>query len=285
MDTNADPHRAARHGTAVWLRYSLIAVLFEKIIQHCIVTLAFSFNWAGIRSTVAVPPSVLLVLGAIVAGLFGLSLWGIVTQRRWAINLVIALAIFDIIGEFVAQGTLSIVVTVSFLVAIVLLVLALLYRRHEPGMITMAHKQLRPPDASIIKALYTVGLGRLIGRMILLLTTTGRKSGLPRVTPLQYEEIDGAWYVASAHGTTADWFRNILANRHVQVRVKACHVHGLAEPITNPRQIADFLELRLQRHPTMIRAILRSEGLPAHPSRADLEAYARKLAMVIIRPG
>jgi hypothetical protein len=32
----------------------------------------------------------------------------------------------------------------------------------------------------------------------------------------------------------------------------------------------------------MICAILRSEGLPAQPSRANLEAYARKLAMVII---
>ena len=114
----------------------------------------------------------------------------------------------------------------------------------------MAHRQIRPPDARIIKALYALGLGRLIGRMILLLTTTGRKSGLQRVTPLQYEEIDGAWYVASAKGTKADWFQNILANRHVQVRVKARHVHGSAEPITDPTRIADFLSLRLQRHPT-----------------------------------
>ena len=45
---------------------------------------------------------------------------------------------------------------------------------------------------------------QLIGRMILLLTSTGRKSGLPRVTPLQYEEIDGAWYVASAKGARAE---------------------------------------------------------------------------------
>ena len=148
----------------------------------------------------------------------------------------------------------------------------------------ITHKQLRPPDARIIKALYAIGLGRLIGRMILLLTTTGRKSGLPRVTPLQYEEIDGAWYVASAKGTKADWFQNILADRHVQVQVKARHVHGSAEPIIDPTRIADFLSLRLQRHPTMIGAILRSEGFPAHPSRADLEAYARRLAMVIIRP-
>ena len=148
----------------------------------------------------------------------------------------------------------------------------------------IAHKQLHPPDTRIIKALYALGLGRLIGQIVLLLTTIGRKSGLPRVTPLQYEEVDGAWYVASAKGTKADWFQNILANRHVQVRVKAYHIHGLAEPITDPRQIADFLEFRLQRHPKMIGAILRSEGLPAQLSRADLEAYAQKLAIVIIRP-
>ena len=141
MDINTGHRRAARHGTSIWLKYILIAVVFEKVIQHCIVTLAFFFDWAGIRSTVTVSPGVLLVLGAIVAGLFGLSLWGIITQRRWAINLVLALAIFDVIGEFVAQGTLSIEVTVSFLVAILLLVLALLYRRHEPDTMFPASEQ------------------------------------------------------------------------------------------------------------------------------------------------
>jgi hypothetical protein len=128
MDASLDPRKLARYGTMGWLTYVLVAVVFEKIIQHSVVTLAMFFNWGDIRSTVAVSPNVLLVLGAIVAVLFSLSLWGIVTHRRWALNLVIVLAIFDIIGEFVAQGTLSIVVTVSFLVAILLLVLALLHR-------------------------------------------------------------------------------------------------------------------------------------------------------------
>jgi hypothetical protein len=68
--------------------------------------------------------------------------------------------------------------------------------------------------------------------------------------------------MASAKGAKADWFQNILANRHVQIRVKACQVHGLAEPFTDPCRIVAFLELRLQRHPTMIGAILRLEGLP-----------------------
>ncbi len=124
----------------------------------------------------------------------------------------------------------------------------------------------------------------LIGRLILLLTTTGRKTGLPRVTPLQYEQVEGVFYVGSARGTKADWFRNIVADGRVKVRFGTREFEALAEPVTDPCRIADFLELRLTRHPRMIGAILRSEGLPAEPSRADLEAYALQSAMVIIRP-
>ena len=91
-------------------------------------------------------------------------------------------------------------------------------------------------------------------------------------------------YVASARGTQADWFRNILVNPRVHVRVKSRQFQGVAEPITDLMQIADFIELRLRRHPRMIGAILKSEGLLAAPSRAQLEDYARNLAMVIIRP-
>ena len=140
------------------------------------------------------------------------------------------------------------------------------------------------PPNNVMKILYAIGLGPLVGRLVLLLTTTGRKTGLPRVTPLQYEEIDGAIYLGSSRGQKADWFRNILADPHVEVRVKSRRFHGLAETVTDPSRIADFLELRLRRHPKMIGAILQHEGLPARPERAQLEAYAAKLAMVVIRP-
>src|SRR3989304_6095912 len=98
---------------------------------------------------------------------------------------------------------------------------------------------------------YALGLGPVIGRLVLLLTTTGRRTGRPRVTPLQYEELDGVFYVASARGGQADWFRNILANPRAGVRVKPRRFYGQAEPITDPARVADFLELRLARHPRM----------------------------------
>jgi hypothetical protein len=113
-----------------WVYYVLIFLIVEKIIQHIVVTLAFYFNWADIASTVVVSPAILMILGVPVTLLFALSLWGMIHKRDWAINLVIFLALFDIIGEFVAQGTLGILITVSFLVATLLLTLALMARKH-----------------------------------------------------------------------------------------------------------------------------------------------------------
>lgn len=132
--------------------------------------------------------------------------------------------------------------------------------------------------------LYALGLGPIYGRMVMLLTTIGRVSGKERVTPLQYEEIDGVIYIASARGVKADWYRNILANPHVTVRIKGRQFAGLAEPTTDPKPIADFLEIRLQRHPRMIGMLLRREGLAKNPSRCELEDFAANKAMVIIRP-
>jgi len=134
------------------------------------------------------------------------------------------------------------------------------------------------------RALYAVGLGPLLGRVILLLTTTGRRSGRPRVTPLQYEEVDGVLYVAAARGRQADWYRNLLANPHVRVQVKERCFNGLAEPVTEPQRIADFLELRLQRHPRMLGAMMKLHALPPRPTRQQLEELGTRITVVKIRP-
>jgi deazaflavin-dependent oxidoreductase (nitroreductase family) len=119
--------------------------------------------------------------------------------------------------------------------------------------------------------------------MVLLLTTIGRKSGQPRVTPLQYEEEQGVIYVASARGPHADWFRNIQANPRVKVQIADRVFEGLAEPIVDPARSADFLLLRLKRHPIMMRAMLALEG-QWRCRRADLEHLAAHKALVAIRP-
>jgi deazaflavin-dependent oxidoreductase (nitroreductase family) len=122
-------------------------------------------------------------------------------------------------------------------------------------------------------------------RIVLLLTTTGRKSGLPRVTPLQFEKIDGAYYLASARGAEADWFRNILANPNVQVQIGDWHFEAVAEVVIDPRRIADFIELRLRRHPVMLRLIMHLfDGLPLRFTHEDLDALSKNKAIVILHP-
>jgi deazaflavin-dependent oxidoreductase (nitroreductase family) len=120
-------------------------------------------------------------------------------------------------------------------------------------------------------------------RTVLLLTTTGRKSELPRVTPLQYEEINGAYMAASARGAQADWFQNIQANPRVQVRVKGDVFQGTAELVCDPLRIADFFETRLKRHPLMVGLLMRLEGLPLRFNRLDLERFAAGKAIAILR--
>ena len=118
-----------QHSSGAWLRYVLLVLVVEKIVQHGVVTLAFIFNWGDIRSTVAVNPDLLMMLGGLAAILFGFAFWGLLKHNAGAIGLLIWLALFDIVGEFAAQGTIGIVLNVSFLVAVILLVLGLLYRQ------------------------------------------------------------------------------------------------------------------------------------------------------------
>jgi deazaflavin-dependent oxidoreductase (nitroreductase family) len=135
------------------------------------------------------------------------------------------------------------------------------------------------------RVLYALGLGPLIGRIILLLTTTGRKSGLKRVTPLQYEKIGGDYYLGAARGTHADWVQNILANPQVDIRVGARHLCGMAEVVTDPSKFADFLEVRLERHPHMLGLMMEKvHHLPRHPAHEQLEELAREEALVIVHP-
>jgi deazaflavin-dependent oxidoreductase (nitroreductase family) len=130
---------------------------------------------------------------------------------------------------------------------------------------------------------YRSGIGPT--RIVLLLTTIGRKTGQPRVTPLQFEQLDDVIYIASARGRESDWFKNIQANPIVHIQMQQREFEATAEPVTNPLRIADFLEMRLKRHPVMVRLIMHLfDGLPLRYTRADLERISSKKAMVILHP-
>ncbi len=132
--------------------------------------------------------------------------------------------------------------------------------------------------------LYRFGFGQKVGPPILILTTTGRKSGLPRQTPLQYELIDGVYYAGSMRGDRADWYRNLIANPQVVVQVNERTFPALAEGIEDTEEVLAFLKFRLQRSPRMIAAIMRADGLKDAADDAQLRSYAKGTTVVALHP-
>lgn len=131
---------------------------------------------------------------------------------------------------------------------------------------------------------YRIGLGPLLGSKILLLTTLGRKSGLPRTTPLQYERIGEDYYVGSMRGAKADWYQNLVADPRLQLRVGRKMINAIAEPIDDADKVFDFISYRLAKNPRIIGAILRLDGLSNNLDEQELRHYCRDLTIVAIKP-
>ena len=97
-----------------------------------VVSYSLYADFGGIRGSVAVDYRILMISGFIVGILFLVNIPYLYQQRRFSFGLLFALALFDFIGEFVAQGTLFIDITVSFIVASAILVVLLVYRKQLP---------------------------------------------------------------------------------------------------------------------------------------------------------
>ncbi|NTW02071.1 MAG: nitroreductase family deazaflavin-dependent oxidoreductase [Oscillochloris sp.] len=107
--------------------------------------------------------------------------------------------------------------------------------------------------------LWRIGLGpslsltpKLTGRY-LMLAHTGRKSGLRRLTPLNYAEVNGTIYITAGFGTISDWYRNIIANPQVEIWLPDGHWNAHIE------ELADDHAERL----ALLREVLKGSGFVA----------------------
>ena len=92
----------------------------------------------------------------------------------------------------------------------------------------------------IMIPLLRAGVARFMGSpasgYFLLLRTTGRRSGQPRFTPLNYA-IDGGDIVCLAgFGERAHWLANLRADSRVQVRLPDRTVDGTAAVVDDPAE-------------------------------------------------
>lgn len=87
--------------------------------------------------------------------------------------------------------------------------------------------------------------GQFKGARLLLLHTTGAKSGQERVNPLAYLDLDGHRYVfASKAGmeTNPDWYHNLVANPAVSVEVGPDEYEATAHQLAGAERDRVFAE-------------------------------------------
>lgn len=107
-------------------------------------------------------------------------------------------------------------------------------------------------------ALYQLGLGPLVGRLFMILTTTGRKSGLPRRTALEFHQDDGRKYVMVGW-TESDWYKNILANPLVTLQTACGTERARARRLTTIEDLRGGWEVA--EHSPIIRGFMKQTGL------------------------
>ncbi|QKW37314.1 nitroreductase family deazaflavin-dependent oxidoreductase [Actinomadura sp. NAK00032] len=128
--------------------------------------------------------------------------------------------------------------------------------------------------------LYRMGLGPLLGRRIMLLTHTGRVSGLPRQVVIEVVQKEEDGYVAaSGFGPRADWYRNVMATPEVTIQVAGTRTQATAAPIATDEG-AEIMARYAVRHPSAARRLCKLMGFAVDGSTEDYREVGRHIPFV-----
>jgi deazaflavin-dependent oxidoreductase (nitroreductase family) len=125
-----------------------------------------------------------------------------------------------------------------------------------------------------------LNMGPAMAGRYMVITHTGRKSGMKRRTPVNYAMVDDEVYCTAGFGSVSDWYRNIIANPQVEVWLPDGWYAGIAEEVTHP-------EARLP----LLRDVLIGSGFaalaagvdPAKMTDEELDAATKEYRLIHIR--
>ena len=134
--------------------------------------------------------------------------------------------------------------------------------------------------------LYRAGLGKFLGDRFLALTHTGRKTGLARHTVLEvvrHDKRTGIFYIAAGFGVRSDWYQNLQANPHVEIRSGGTQIKAIAVPLSE-EEAGDELVNYAQRHPVAFGELVRFMGYRVDGTEADIHELGCYLNMFALTP-
>jgi deazaflavin-dependent oxidoreductase (nitroreductase family) len=130
--------------------------------------------------------------------------------------------------------------------------------------------------------LWRMGLGFIIGKVIMVITTTGHKSKLPRHNMAEYYSLNGKKYTVCAYGKRAAWYKNIQADPRVTVQTAEGIESMRAVRVTDDRELIETIELFRQRNLLLTNRYLAS--LEIKPDYRDLLQKKDRLYLLRFDP-
>lgn len=135
--------------------------------------------------------------------------------------------------------------------------------------------------------LYRLRLGWLMGERFLLLTHTGRKSGLTHQTVIEVVRHDtetGAYLVASGFGSKSDWFLNIQKNPNTTITVKNRTLTTRARMLSESESAIELLDYA-KRHPLAFKELTRMfMGKAMEATEEDCRQFAKSAPIIAFEP-
>lgn len=130
--------------------------------------------------------------------------------------------------------------------------------------------------------LWRMGLGPIIGHIMLVITHTGRNSGLPHYTMVEYHTLDGVKYAPCAFGPRSDWYKNITSDPRVTVQTAHGTEPAIAVRITDDLELLAVYDLFMRRDAPLTRWYLDSLGI--QPDRQDVIAMKDRIYWIRFDP-
>lgn len=137
---------------------------------------------------------------------------------------------------------------------------------------------------------YRWHLGWLFGRRCLMLSHTGRRTGLRRHTVLEvveYREKGPELIVANGFGPDCDWLRNIEANSNEEVTVgfqRFAASHRFLEEAEAMQVIQDYERRNRIIAPLVRRGFSWLTERPYHGDESDRREFVHQIPLIAFRP-
>lgn len=135
--------------------------------------------------------------------------------------------------------------------------------------------------------LYHLHLGWLLGKRFLLLTHTGRKSGLPRKTVIEvigHDRLTDTYFVVSGFGKQTDWFLNLRKHPNARVTVGRRDIPVLARPLPEKEGARVLMEYATL-HPIAFKELSTLlTGRSIVPTEADCLEFVESMPVVAFEP-